>query len=193
MGPAAIVDTVLLLLTVFSVIVSAVMVRPMVARARVGRDARVIEYLIDDAMLDGAISPSDPAYAELIQFSRLLSEHAGSIGLTEGVALVAAAREQGHKLEDYPPRSTYAHMTPHGRRVAIQAERDLHRLLANYLVEGSRAWWVLEPTRACARLARHARVTRGGRVDHLTTPGQAASGYRQALHEDTLGLAPMAA
>lgn len=169
-------------------LIAVFVVRPWVARARVGQKARIIEYRIMDAVLAGDIDATDPALEDLIAYSRLLSEHAQHVGLTEGTAIYMAVEASGLEIDDLvPPQATYANMTPTGRRVAQEADKDLHRIFTRYLVDGSRVWFLLMP----AVLLRHAHTSATQRgVDrmkqHWVTPNDAASGYRVAVQDHDL-------
>ncbi|MEN1974929.1 hypothetical protein [Cellulomonas olei] len=184
----AVVNTVLLVVAVLNLLWAVLVLKPMWVRARVGHEAKMIEYRVLDAMLRGDIQADDPALDELIAYSRLLSERAKSIGLTEAAALMSAAASTGIDPKALPPRASYAEMTPAGRSIAMEADRELHHMLADYLTRGSRAWLVLEPTRWLLRSRRRRHTTNTNPKpwvpSGLPTPGEAATGYRAAIHDD---------
>lgn len=178
-------ETFLLVMTVVGLSITVFVLRPMVARARVGHEARLIEYRLMDAMLDGEIEVNDPALEELVSYSRLLSERARQIGITEATAMLNAARQCGISLRDVvPPRSSHAQMSPEGRKIAMAAEGELHALFARYLLHGSKAWFLIGTAQAVLRFARkHGSVPRP-RAGWPTSPNAAATGYRALVHNE---------
>ena len=173
-----------LVATVAALFIALFVVRPAHARAKVGRAAKEIEYRVLDAMLAGHMKHDDPALDELIAYSRLLSEHARTIGLTEATALMMAAQQCGiSDLRDVAQeRASYKDMSPEGRRIALEADKALHGLFAEYLVKGSKAWFLIAPARRVWRSVarrRHRHLN-----PHLLTPTDAATSYRRAVHDD---------
>lgn len=106
-----------------------------------------------DAELDGHIPRGDKAAREVLRWAHTLTHHAADFGWSEAMALNDALAELG--VQPKPPVISYNEMTPQGRKVMIEAERELDRLAARYFVDGSRLWWLLAPARLVWRSLRH--------------------------------------
>lgn len=158
-----------------SVLLTVFVLRPMVARARLGQRVLQQRNIVMDAVLRGEIDPDDPAVHNLLDYTQALASRPKSFGVTEALALHRSMIELGiHSTDQLFDRATYGHMTPAGRRTMNEADRALQIAVADYLVGGSKFWFVLAPLRAIARLTKHT----AGR--HTVTPGELAADYRSA-------------
>ncbi len=125
--------------------INLLLVRPAVARARLRRDATLVRSKIIDAVLDGHIKRDDPAASETLVWIHTLTHHATAIGWSEAIAVSKALEDLG--VRPQAPNLSYNKMSPEGRRIMIEASRDLDRFVARYFIDGSRLWWVLAPAR----------------------------------------------
>lgn len=177
-----IVNTALFLTGIGAVVLFCTFLRPAIARTTLGRRAKHVEYKVADSLLAGEIDLSDPAFQELMGFIHMLSEHPREFGLTEFQAMEMTLRKAGFRdPSEVPlPALSYAHMRPHGRAVMIDADKELHLALTEYLVAGSKMWWLLTPARAMWRAFRSTPTAHPTRV---TPPSVVAESYRRAAHD----------
>lgn len=179
------INSALFLAGVGSTIAFFTMVRPAIARATLGHRAKLAEYRVVDAMLDGAIEVDDPAFQELMGYIHMLSEHPREFGLTEFQALAMTLKEAGYKdPSEVPVRlPSYHEMAPAGRAAMIAAEKELHEALTDYLVTGSKWWWLLAPGRTVWRRVRRTPERHPAKV---TRPSVVADSYRRAARDGDL-------
>lgn len=158
--------------------VNLLLIRPAVARARLRREATLVQYRVIDAVLDRQVERDDPAVDETLYWIHVLTHHSSDIGWSEAKAIASAVDDMGVVLER--PVHSYNNMTPAGRKVMIEAERDLDRLVAEYFVNGSRLWWVLAPSRDFWRWLHR-------RFDQRTPPGVSPENAAQQARRASTG------
>ncbi|MGZ4556654.1 MAG: hypothetical protein ACXVXZ_13070 [Mycobacteriaceae bacterium] len=155
-------------------------IRPGVARARLGLDATRIRDRIVDAILEGQIERTDQAALDALLFCHQMTDHAREFGVSEGFATMRALARldvEPRELETSETKVTYANMSPEGRKVMIEATRAIDDIMARYLVQGSMAWWLLCPAQWLWRRLR------GGKPRPVTTPHELAQEVRRAARE----------
>ena len=180
-----------LLLALLSIWVGILWVRPAVARARVQREALLVQDRIWNAMHDGEIDRSSARAQDALLFCQFLIDHPKELCLTNAVAVGTAWKRAGSwddqreamRKELAELRSETAEgQTSVGNRILQEAEAEIDRIVKWYFFRGSAVWPLLTPlswfTRAC--------ITRAHSLDRLI---DTETTIAQALDPDSVDLA----
>jgi hypothetical protein len=136
-----------------------VFMRPMVARARLQREAEAVHDRLIDGILSGQIDADNPRAHDALNYSTFLAERGHELCLSAVLGTEMAARRVGVDLSSrFKERNANVlrvskdRASDAGNCVIEDAERQLDHIVAWYFVRGTVFWPILVPLQMIVRL-----------------------------------------